>query len=268
MFRRCGASAVVAMLLAAGCGGERTSSPPITEPGASATTPSSVPSTTAAVGVTTTESTVPASTEPAPTSTPTTNPVALQPVAELPVLRPDGLSSVDFGTPADEAVERLSALLGPPDLVEGIAPIGEGCVEGAGWLDCLRDLRVVDEGRLAVWATYGLEVAMVDTSRDEVAAAEADLEIAQVELSRCNIKSPIAGTISQRYVASGEYVREGTELYDIVATQRVKVAFSLAERGGWRIPILRSRPKFSKRCTSGPSIPCSATRRRRSTWLS
>lgn len=71
---------------------------------------------------------------------------------------------------------------------------------------------------------------MVDTSRDEVAAAEADLEIAQVELSRCQIKSPISGTISQRYVASGEYVREGTELYDIVATDRVKFVFSLAER--------------------------------------
>ena len=169
MFRRCGASAVVAMLLAVGCGGERTSSPPTTEPDASATTPSPVPSTTAAVEIATTESTVPASTEPAPTSTSTTSIVELQPVADLAVLRPDGLSSVDFGTPADDAVERLSALLGQPDLVESIAPIGEGgdgCVEGAGWLDCLRDLRVVDEGQLAVWATYGLEVAMVDTSRE------------------------------------------------------------------------------------------------------
>lgn len=157
------------MLLAAGCGGERTSSSPITEPGASATTPSLVPSTTAAVEVTTTESTVSASTEPAPTSTSTTSSVALQPVADLAVLRPDGLGSVDFVTPADEALAQLSVLLGPPDLVESIAPMGEGgdgCVEGAGWLDCLRDLRVVDEGWLAVWATYGLEVAMVDTSRE------------------------------------------------------------------------------------------------------
>ena len=71
---------------------------------------------------------------------------------------------------------------------------------------------------------------LVDTSEDEVTAAEADLDLARVDLSRCYIRSPIDGSIALRHVSTGEFVREGTELYDIVATQRVKFAFSLAER--------------------------------------
>jgi membrane fusion protein (multidrug efflux system) len=70
----------------------------------------------------------------------------------------------------------------------------------------------------------------VDTSRDEVAAAEADLEVARVELARSIITSPIAGRIARRHVSTGEYVREGTQLYDVVATDRVEFVFSVAER--------------------------------------
>lgn len=71
---------------------------------------------------------------------------------------------------------------------------------------------------------------LVDTTEDDVAAAEADLELARVELARTLIRSPIRGSIAERHVALGEYVREGTPLYDVVATDRVKFVFSLAER--------------------------------------
>jgi membrane fusion protein (multidrug efflux system) len=71
---------------------------------------------------------------------------------------------------------------------------------------------------------------LVDTSEDEVAAADADLELARVELARSIIASPITGHVARRHVSPGEYVREGTELYDVVATERVKLVFSVAER--------------------------------------
>jgi membrane fusion protein (multidrug efflux system) len=71
---------------------------------------------------------------------------------------------------------------------------------------------------------------LVDTSEDEVQAAEADLELAEVELGRCSIRSPITGSIATRHLAAGEFVREGTAIYDIVATDEVKFVFSLAER--------------------------------------
>jgi len=71
---------------------------------------------------------------------------------------------------------------------------------------------------------------LVDTSRDEVTAAEADLELERVDLSRSIIKSPIDGIVARRHVSPGEYVREGTHLFDVVATDRVKFVFSVAER--------------------------------------
>lgn len=71
---------------------------------------------------------------------------------------------------------------------------------------------------------------LVDTSEDDVTAARAELELARVDLDRCEIRSPIAGAVSRRHVAVGEYVTPGVRLYDVVATERVKFVFSLAEK--------------------------------------
>ncbi len=147
----------VALLLAASCGGDGDSSLPVADP----TTPASTS--------TTTETTAPATTS-APTVT-TVEPPAM----EMAVLRPDGLGPVDFGTLAEEAITELTDLLGAPDRVERIGPEGE-CVEGASWLDCIRDLRVVESGQLAVWDVYGLEVALVDTARDAWPQEQAPLQ--------------------------------------------------------------------------------------------
>ncbi len=138
----------VVLLLAAGCGGDGGSSPP----GADPTTP---PSTS-----TTTEPATPET-----TSAPTVDTMVESPAMELAVLRSNGLGPVDFGAPAEETIAEFTEVLGAPDRVEPIGPGGE-CVEGADWLECLRELRIVDSGRLAVWDGYGLEVALVDTTRD------------------------------------------------------------------------------------------------------
>jgi peptidoglycan hydrolase-like protein with peptidoglycan-binding domain len=125
----------VALLLAAGCGGGGGSSSPTADP---TTAPS------------------------APTVVTTIEPSALG----MRVLRTDGLGPVDFGVAAEEAMVDLTSLLGAPDRVEPIAPLPDGCVEGAGWLDCVRGLRLIESGQLAIWDGHGLEVALVDTRRD------------------------------------------------------------------------------------------------------
>ena len=70
----------------------------------------------------------------------------------------------------------------------------------------------------------------MDTSENDVAAQQAELEIAQVDLDRATIRSPIAGLVARRHVSAGEYVTPGTKLYDLVATDKVKFTFSVAER--------------------------------------
>lgn len=136
---------VVALLLAAGCGGDGGSS----SPGADSTIAPATPTTTEPGA-------------PETTSAPTVEPGPL----EMRVLRPAGLGPVDFGVAAEETLVELASLLGDPDRVEPIAPLADGCVEGAGWLDCVRGLWVMERGQLAVWDSTGLEVALVDTRRD------------------------------------------------------------------------------------------------------
>lgn len=133
--------AVFALTLAAACGADSGSTPSVSEPpvDSQVTVPTTPPTTVAEVPSPNTE----------------------EPVGEL-VLRPDGLGIVDFGTPADDAIEALSALLGPPD-AEIAIPVDAECIEGASWLECVGGLRVIDEGTVVTWNDHGLAVALVDS---------------------------------------------------------------------------------------------------------
>jgi hypothetical protein len=138
--RRFSAAATVALLVVASCGGDQASSPLITDPDASATRVPPAPSTT--VEVPTTESTVPPSTQPPPTTTTTDQ------STDLTVLRPDGLGSVDFGEPAEDALTVLIDMLGPPD---GDTVSSEP--------ECVR---AIQQTRTVHWETIGLHVLFTD----------------------------------------------------------------------------------------------------------
>ncbi len=150
--------AAVAVLLAASCGGDGGSLPPATDP----TTPRSVSTTTQPVRPDTTS---------APSVVTTVEPAAVTVV----VLRPDGLGPVDFGVPAEKTVGELTGLFGSPTSDVPIGPDGE-CVEGAVWLDCVKGLRVIEQGRLLTWAEFGLEVALVDSDATGTDAGRVPLQ--------------------------------------------------------------------------------------------
>ncbi len=99
MIRRVG-TAMVAVLVVAACGGDPASSPAITDSDAQGTT-----------AAPTTERAVTPSTQPLPSTTTT----IADHSADLVVLRSDGLGSVDFGRPAEDALASLIDMLGPPD---------------------------------------------------------------------------------------------------------------------------------------------------------
>jgi peptidoglycan hydrolase-like protein with peptidoglycan-binding domain len=109
---------------------------------------------TTSVGVPPVDSEVAVPTPPPTTVAEVPSPNAEGSVGEL-VLQSDGLGIVDFGTPADETVTALSALLGPPD-GEIAIPADAECIEGAGWLECLGG-----EGTVVTWDDHGLAVALV-----------------------------------------------------------------------------------------------------------
>lgn len=150
---------VLVAAIGGGCGNDDRSAITATSTEPAATT-AAVPSTTVATSTSTSSTSTPT------TSTPTTTAASsttTEPSTQLPrLLRPDGIGAVDFGTPADETITALTAILGPPDHDVAILPPGEGggeCVEGAGWADCLE---VVNEGRIVGWTAHGLEVGLTD----------------------------------------------------------------------------------------------------------
>ena len=149
MIQRFGTAAMVALLVLAGCGGDQATSPPITDsvaPGTRAppsmSTPTTMPTTEVAP---TTASTIPPPTQPPAAATTTT---IDDHRADLAVLRSDGLGSVDFGEPAEEALTSLIDMLGPPD--------GDTVSSDP---ECVL---AIQQTRTVQWDTVGLRVLFTD----------------------------------------------------------------------------------------------------------
>jgi hypothetical protein len=134
---------MVALLVVAACAGDPASSPAITDSDAQGTTATPAPSTTTTVSAPTTERTAPTSTQPPPTTT-----TIADRTADLGVLRSDGLGSVDFGIPAEDALTSLIDLLGPPD---GDTVSSEP--------ECVL---AIQQTRTVHWETIGLHVLFTD----------------------------------------------------------------------------------------------------------
>jgi hypothetical protein len=143
VIRRFGTAAMVALLVVAACAGDPASSPAITDSDAQGTTATPAPSTTTTVSAPTTERTAPTSTQPPPTTT-----TIADRTADLGVLRSDGLGSVDFGIPAEDALTSLIDLLGPPD---GDTVSSEP--------ECVL---AIQQTRTVHWETIGLHVLFTD----------------------------------------------------------------------------------------------------------
>ena len=164
-------SVCVLVFTACGAGDETTdqsivSMPPTTTESSSAATPSTAPSMTSSPVPSTTRLPPTTTSTSTSTSSPSTTTLLDGERTGLAILRSDGLGPVDLGTASDDVIETFSELLGPPDVDRVVYPPGEGedgCVEGASWEDCLRDLRVLEQGRILGWTAHGLSVALTDS---------------------------------------------------------------------------------------------------------
>lgn len=76
-----------------------------------------------------------------------------------------------------------------------------------------------------------------DLARSMVAAARAQLGLAERSLSDASVSAPFAGLIARRYVNVGEFVNAGQKLFDLVALDPVEVEFHLAEVDSSRVAL-------------------------------
>jgi RND family efflux transporter MFP subunit len=80
-------------------------------------------------------------------------------------------------------------------------------------------------------------VARLAVAQGDVERAVAGLDMAKEKLTKTKIHAPMAGSIKEKKVTAGDYIRNGTLLVSIIRTDLLKLSFSISEKdvGGIRV---------------------------------
>ncbi len=73
-------------------------------------------------------------------------------------------------------------------------------------------------------------VARVAVAQGDVERAEAGLDMAKEKLTKTRIHAPMAGSVKEKKVTAGDYIRNGTFLVSIIRTDLLKLTFSVSEK--------------------------------------
>ena len=79
--------------------------------------------------------------------------------------------------------------------------------------------------------------ARVKLAEAEVRKAKAGHNLAKERLAKTKIFSPLAGTVKEKKVTAGDYVRNGAFLASIVRTDQLKLIFSVSEKDVGRLRL-------------------------------
>ena len=79
-------------------------------------------------------------------------------------------------------------------------------------------------------------VARLAVAQGDVERAVAGLDLAKEKLTKTKIHAPMAGSIKEKKVTAGDYIRNGTFLVSIIRTDLLKLSFTVPEKdvGGLR----------------------------------
>ena len=89
----------------------------------------------------------------------------------------------------------------------------------------LRQKQLWEEERI------GSEITFLQT-KAQADQANARLDLLQARLDRTTVRSPVAGTVDDRYVDAGEGVIPGTRIARVIDTRRLKITGGVPERYG------------------------------------
>jgi RND family efflux transporter MFP subunit len=73
-------------------------------------------------------------------------------------------------------------------------------------------------------------VARLALTQGDLERAKAGLDLAKERLTKAKIFAPMAGSIKEKKVTQGDYIRNGTFLVSIIRTDLLKLAFSVPEK--------------------------------------
>lgn len=73
-------------------------------------------------------------------------------------------------------------------------------------------------------------VARLAVAQGDVERAVAGLDLAKEKLTKTKVHAPMAGSIKEKKVTAGDYVRNGTFLVSIIRTDLLKLSFNVSEK--------------------------------------
>jgi RND family efflux transporter MFP subunit len=91
-------------------------------------------------------------------------------------------------------------------------------------------MKELNEEHLVAAQQYDQSSAETRVAQADADAAEKQLGIARKKLNDTNIRAPFAGSVQKRMVSLGEHVGEGLPLYELIATDPIKLRAPIPER--------------------------------------
>ena len=73
-------------------------------------------------------------------------------------------------------------------------------------------------------------VARLALAQGDVERAKAGLDLAKEKLTKTKIFAPMAGSVKEKKVTAGDYIRNGTFLVSIIRTDLLKLSFTVSEK--------------------------------------
>ena len=93
-----------------------------------------------------------------------------------------------------------------------------------------RRMKELNQEHLIAAQQYDQSSAEMRVAQADTDAAEKQLGIARKKLSDTDIRAPFAGSVQKRTVSLGEHVGEGMPLYELIATDPIKLRAPIPER--------------------------------------
>ena len=91
-------------------------------------------------------------------------------------------------------------------------------------------MKELNRAHLVAAQQYDQSSAETRVAQADADAAEKQLGIARKKLGDTNIRAPFAGSVQKRMVSLGEHVGEGMPLYELIATDPIKLRAPIPER--------------------------------------
>ena len=100
---------------------------------------------------------------------------------------------------------------------------------------------------------YALKRPQLEEAKANLKAAQADLEIAELQLDRCDIRAPFDGRVLEKIVGVGQYIVPGQNLAHLYAVDIAEVRLPISETQAGLLDIPYSYQGIKQK-KSGPSV--------------